>query len=81
VLPSAIAVTVALALAIGHCRLRHRWPSQLPSPLAITVTVAVGHFRELLPWRGKNLFYQLKQRMLILFYFVLTVCGAQIKAG
>ncbi len=54
VLPSAIAVTVAIALAIGHCHLHHCWPSQLPSPLAITITITDGHFRELLPWRGKN---------------------------
>ncbi len=52
--PSAIAVAVAVTLAIGHCRLHHHWPLQLPSPLAITVTVPVGNFRELLPWRGKN---------------------------
>jgi hypothetical protein len=52
VLPSAIAL--AITLAVGHCCLRHRWPSQLPSPLAITITVAIGHFQELLPWRGKN---------------------------
>jgi hypothetical protein len=50
--PSAIAV--AIALTIGHCRLHHRRPSQLPSPLAITVTIAIGHFQELLPWHGKN---------------------------
>ncbi len=65
VLPSAIAV----ALAIGHCRLHHRWPSQLPSPLAITVTVPVGHFRELLPWHGKNCIQPIeaKNSHLILF--------------
>jgi hypothetical protein len=51
-LPSAIAV--ADALTIGHCSLHHRWSSQLPSPLAITVTIAVSHFQELLPWRGEN---------------------------
>jgi hypothetical protein len=51
-LPSAIAV--ADALSVGHCHLRHHWPSQLPLPLAITVTIAIGHFQELLPWCGKN---------------------------
>ncbi len=68
-LPSAIAIAVAVALAIGHCPLRHRWPSQLPSPLAITVTVAVGHFQELLPWRGKNFIQPIeaKNAHLILF--------------
>jgi hypothetical protein len=53
-LPSAIAVAIAVALAIGHCRLHHPRPSQLPFLLAITVTIADGHFLELLPWRGKN---------------------------
>jgi hypothetical protein len=51
-LPPAIAI--AVTLAIGHCCLRHHRPSQLPSPSGITVTIAVGHFQELLPWRGKN---------------------------
>jgi hypothetical protein len=51
-LPSAITITVAIA--IGYCCLRHHWSLQLPSPSAITVAVAVGHFQELLPWRGKN---------------------------
>jgi hypothetical protein len=48
------AIPITVALAIGHCHFCHCRPSQLPSPLAITVYVAVGHFRELLPWRGKN---------------------------
>ncbi len=52
--PSVIAVAIAVALAVGHCRLRHCRPSQLPSPLDITLAIAIGHFRELLPWRGKN---------------------------
>jgi hypothetical protein len=68
-LPSAIAVAVAVALAVGHCRLRHCQPSQLPSPLAITVTIAVGHFRELLPWHGENCIQPIeaKNAQLILF--------------
>jgi hypothetical protein len=41
---SAIAVAATVALTVGHCHLHHRWPLQLPSPLAIIVTVAVGHF-------------------------------------
>jgi hypothetical protein len=67
--PSAIAVALAVALAVGHCRLCHCRPSQLPSLLAITVTVAVGHFRELLPWRGKNCIrpIEAKNAHLILF--------------
>ncbi len=66
---SAIAVAIAAAVAISYCRLCHRWPSQLPSPLAITVTIAVGHFRELLPWRGKNCIQPIeaKNAHLILF--------------
>ncbi len=51
---SAITIAVAITLAIGYCRLRLLWPLQLPSPLAKTVTVAVGHFQELLLLRGKN---------------------------
>jgi hypothetical protein len=68
-LPSAIAAAIAVTLAIGHCSLRHHWPLQLPSPLAITVTVAVGHFRELLPWRGKSCIQpiEVKNAHLILF--------------
>jgi hypothetical protein len=71
VLPSSIAIAVAVALAVGHCRLRHCRPSQLPSPLAITITVAVGHFRELLPWHGKNWIrpIEAKNAYLILFLF------------
>jgi hypothetical protein len=67
--PSAIAITVSVALTIGHCRLHYWWPLQLPSLLAITVTVAVGHFRELLPWCGKNRIWPIeaKNAHLILF--------------
>jgi hypothetical protein len=69
VLPPAIAITVAVALAVGHCRLCHRQPLQLPSPLAITVTIAVGHFRELLHRRGENCIQPIeaKNANLILF--------------
>jgi hypothetical protein len=52
-LTSVITIAIAIALAIGHCHLHFRRPSQLPSPLAITVIVAVGHFQELLPWCGE----------------------------
>ncbi len=51
-LSSAIAVLVALA--VGHCRLRHCRPLQLPSSLAITVAIAIHHFQELLPWHSEN---------------------------
>jgi hypothetical protein len=50
--PSAIAILVALA--VGHCRLRHHGPLQLPSLSAITIAVAIPHCQELLPWRSKN---------------------------
>jgi hypothetical protein len=65
----AIAFAITVALAIGHCHLRHRRPLQLPSPLAITVTVAIGHFQELLPWRGENCIQPIeaKNAHLILF--------------
>jgi hypothetical protein len=70
-LPSAIALVIAVTvpLAIVHCRLHHRQPLQLPSLLAITVTVAVGHFRELLSWHGKNCIQPIeaKNAYLILF--------------
>jgi hypothetical protein len=37
--------------------------------LAITITAAIGHFRELLPWRGKNRIrpIEAKNAYLILF--------------
>ncbi len=70
-LPSAIAVAVAVALAIGHCRLHHRRPSQLPSPLAITVNVAVGHFQQLLPWCGKNSIQPIEAKNAYLILFCL----------
>jgi hypothetical protein len=68
-LPSAMAVAIAVALAIGHCCLCHHCPLQLPSPLVITVTVGVGHFRELLPWHGENCIQPIeaKNAHLILF--------------
>ncbi len=53
-LPLPIAATVSVAspsaiditLAVGHCRLHHHRPLQLPSPSAITVAVAIGHCQE-----------------------------------
>jgi hypothetical protein len=75
-LPSAI--IVAVTLAVGHCCLHHCQPSQLPSPSSPSA-IAVGHFRELLPWRSKNCIQ--KQRMLTLFDFVWIVGGALIKDG
>jgi hypothetical protein len=39
-LPSAIAV--AIALAVGYCRLCHRQPLQLPSPSSIIVAMPLA---------------------------------------
>jgi hypothetical protein len=68
-LPSAITIAVTIILAIGHCRVHHHRPSQLPSPLAITITVVISHFQELLPWRSKNCIQPIeaKNAHLILF--------------
>jgi hypothetical protein len=67
--PSAIAVAVAVAHTVSHCRLCHHRPSQLPSLLAITITIAVGHFQKFLPWRGENCIQPIeaKNAYLILF--------------
>jgi hypothetical protein len=61
-----------------HCRpcrrpfrLRHRWPSQLPSPSAITVAIAIGHFQELLPWHSKNCIQTIKAKNAYLILFCL----------
>jgi hypothetical protein len=57
------------ALAIGHCCFHHHWPLQLPSLSAITVTIAITHCQELLPWCSKNCIQtiQAKNAYLILF--------------
>jgi hypothetical protein len=78
-LPSAIAV--AIALAVGHCHLRHRRPLQLLLPLAITIPMPLAISRSCCLGMARIVFNQLKQRMLTLFYFVLTVGGALIEAG
>jgi hypothetical protein len=70
-LPSAIAIAIAVALVISHCCLHHHQPSQLPSLLAITVTVAVGHFQKLLPWRSKNCIRPIKAKNAHLILFCL----------
>jgi hypothetical protein len=66
-------------IPISHHCCRHpcRWPFPSLSPLAITVAIdvghhrhhAVGHFQELLPWRGKNCIQPIeaKNSYLILF--------------
>jgi hypothetical protein len=48
------AIAIAIALAVGHCRLRHCWQLQSPLPMAITIPIAIAHCRELLPWHSKN---------------------------
>jgi hypothetical protein len=48
------AIAIAVVLAVGHCHLPHCRPLQLPSPSAITIAIAIGHFQELFPWRIKN---------------------------
>jgi hypothetical protein len=78
-LPSAIAV--AVALAVGHCRLCHCRPSQLPSPLAITVAMPLAISKICCLGTARIVFDQSKQRTLNLFYFVGTVGGVLIKAG
>jgi hypothetical protein len=57
--------------------------------LAIAVAIAVvhhrchavGHFRELLPWRGKNCIQPIEAKNAYLIFFVQTVGGALIEAG
>jgi hypothetical protein len=77
--PSAIAV--AVALAVGHCHLRHHRPLQLSLLSAITVAMPLAISESCCLGVAKIVFNQLKQRMLTLFYFVQTVGGALIKAG
>ena len=78
-LPSAIAF--AVALAVRHCRLRHRRPLQLPSPLAITIAMPSAISESCCLGTARIVFDQSKQRMLTLFYFVGTVGGVFIEAG
>jgi hypothetical protein len=78
-LPSAIAVKVTLA--VGHCRLCHCRPSQLPSLSAITIAMPLAISESYCLGLARILFDQLKQRMLSLFYFVGTVGGVLIEAG
>ncbi len=75
------AIAVPVALAIGHCRLRHYWPSQLPLPSTIIVAMPLAISESCCLGTAKIVFNQLKQKMLTLFYFVQTVGGALIKAG
>jgi hypothetical protein len=75
------AITVAAPLAVGHCRLHHRWPSQLPLPLAITIAMPLAISESCCLGAAKIVFNQLKQRTLTLFYFVQIVGGVLIKAG
>ncbi len=76
---SAIAVTVTLA--VGHCRLRHHRPLQLPSLLSITIAMPSAVSESCCLGAARIVCDQLKQRMLTLFYCVWTVGSALIEAG
>ncbi len=78
-------------VAVSHCCC-HRpchWTLPSPSLLAIAVAIAighhhchaVGHFQELVSWRGKNCIRPIEAKNLTLFYFVGAVGGVLIKAG
>jgi hypothetical protein len=75
------AIAVANALAIGHCRLRHPWPSQLQLLSAITIAMPLAIFESCCLGATRIVFNQLRQRMLTLLYCVWTVGGALIEAG
>ncbi len=77
----AISHCVAVAFAVGHCRLNHCWPSQLPLPLTITVAMPLAISESCCLGMTRIVFNQLKQRMLTLLYIVHTVGSALIKAG
>ncbi len=70
-LPSAI--TIAIALAIGHCRLHHHWHLQSPSPLAITIAIPIAHCRELLHWHGENSIHTILANNAYLILFCLDI--------
>ncbi len=74
-------MAVTVALVIGHCRLRHCQPLQLPLPLAITIAMLLAISKSCCLGAARIVFDQLKQRMLNLFYFVGTVGGVLIEAG
>jgi hypothetical protein len=78
-LPSVIAV--AVALAVDHCYLRYHRPLQLPLPSATTVAMLLAISESYCLGAAKNVFDQLKQRILTLFSFFQTVGGALLKAG
>jgi hypothetical protein len=78
-------------VAVSHhcCCCPSHWTLLTPSPSAIAVAIAVGyhrchavgHFRELLPWHGKNFIRPVRAKNAYLIYFVGTVGGVLIKAG
>ncbi len=71
--PSPLPSDIAVSVTVGQCSCHCRWPSQLPSPLAISESCCLG--------AARIVFNQSKQRMLTLFYFVRTVGGVLIEAG
>ncbi len=66
---------IAVSHRSCHCPCRRTLPSPSLSAIAVAITIshhrhhAVGHFRELLPWRGKNCIQPIeaKNAYLILF--------------
>ncbi len=56
----AAVIAVAVALAVGHCRLRHRQPLQLPLLLAITVIMPLAISESCCLGMAKIVFNQLK---------------------
>jgi hypothetical protein len=77
---STSAIAVVVAFAVGHCRLRHHQPLQLPLLLAITIAMLSAISESCCLGMARIVFDQLKQRMLTLFYFIWTVGGALIEA-
>ncbi len=65
--------TLAIFVIVGHY--------QLPSPSAITVAMPLAISDSCCLGTARNVFNQLKQRMLTLFNFVRTVGGVLIEAG
>ncbi len=67
-LPSSIAISIT----VSHCSPHIHWPSPLPSPSAIAKSCCLG--------AARVVFEQLKQIMLTLFYFVLTLGSTLFKS-
>jgi hypothetical protein len=78
-------------VAVSHCcrccPCRRTLPSPSSSAIAVAIAIdhhrchAVGHFRELLPWRGKNCIPPIETKNAYLIFFVGTVGSVLIEAG